>query len=271
MQDDGVGEGVGVLSLGRDNRRHAGGHRLNDHVNGRLAGLDALDDPPAFHYRPAEALIDDQEYRALGRLVVEEVDALRDIRACAPHDQQVELDAPVTDVQAAVDDRVDGVGHLLVGLVPPVFSLVAQFQLASQRVHGGLDPGLLAEHLLHGYFVLEHQLLLLELQHGDLRLKLGCLLLPGEGLLLKPGCGQEILGLQLGGLLPEQRQRLIGAGLSEGGFGGQLGSLGGQLLGRHLHPSQLQQLLLLHQLVVQRETLLLRLQVGEGLLLPGRH
>ena len=236
MEQDGVRVAVGALGERADDGGHRGGEALHDDVHRRLGSGHGLLDLVAGGDGAARRVVDDDEDRELGRLVVIEGDPRADVVGELLGHGAVEGDAAVADVQHAVDERVLEV--LRLGLAGDLAGLV--FLLEALDLVGKTGDGVRG---------LELELLGFGFEFADLvgafgqagggtggferglALELGALLFEGGGFGGSLGETERTLGGQAGDLSLERGEFFGALGFGEGELGVDAGLLGAHAFG----------------------------------------
>ena len=248
MQEDGVRVAVGALGERADDGGHRGGEALDDDVDRRLGGGHGLLDLVTGGDGTAGGVIDDDEDREFGRLVVIEGDARADVVGELLGHGTIEGDAAIADIQDAIDEWILEI--LRLGLAGDLAGLV--FLLEALDLIGEAGDGVSGFELELLGFGFEFADLVGALRQAGagtsgfeagLALELGALVFEGGGFGGSLGEAERTLGGQAGDL-GVQRGEFFGAlGFSEGELGVDAGLLtahavgflhGSLLLGREL-------------------------------------
>ena len=248
MQEDGVRVAVGALGERADDGGHRGGEALDDDMDRGLGGGHGLLDLVAGGDGAAGGVVDDDEDREFGRLVVIEGDARADVVGELLGHGTIEGDAAIADIQDAINERILEI--LRLGLAGDFAGLV--FLLEALDLIGEASDGISGFELELLGFGFEFADLVGALRQAGagtsgfeagLALELGALVFEGGGFGGSLGEAERTLGGQAGDL-GVQRGEFFGAlGFSEGELGVDAGLLtahavgflhGSLLLGREL-------------------------------------
>ena len=248
MQDDGVRVAVGALGERADDGGHRGGEALDDDVHGGLGGGHGLLDLVAGGDRTARGVVDHDEDRELGRLVVIERDARADVIGELLGHGAVERDAAIADVQHAIDERVLEILRLgLAGDLAGFVFLLEALDLVGEAGDG--VGGLELELLGFGFELADLIGAFGQASAGtggfeaSLALELGALVFEGGGFGGSLGEAERTLGGKFSNLGLEWGEFFGALGIGEGELGVDSGLLdthavgflhGGLLLGREL-------------------------------------